>query len=458
MCLTIVTIATIFVSSNYTGHASEIQYKGLFTIQFSWNSQSFSSKNSVEIQYKKAGLLKKSKLSAGGMPITPKNTVLSMQLSAGEYEFQALRLVGPDFGYGKYLNIPFEKTFVIKPGQVTNGGLFFIGKEDKSSNDIMYLVIDNDNDIERYVNIHYKGEVNTPITINRAWEFLKKDKINSINEAYTAKLIESESKKARPKVTLLYTTLGIVLRMKKDSEGKVLDYSIIKTPSYQEIVGMKVLGKNLLCTLGNGDHWYGTNEEIDYMPYPSEIEKYGKLYSLGGEKFLMVDSNFNIHYTAEAFDWQSQNEFEVERKYGLLKDEDYSIPSLYFGKDNMYIFSKSSGKYRLLLRSAYEEVNFTEVPLTKDVKQVPMVTETEKQLILGPDLKTFASAKRPAYLYVQDHGTDIWRVVDLPRGDCNRFGVDSKNGYRYSVTCGGEVTYHSLDNGSTWEEQSSTKK
>lgn len=439
--------------------ATEIctQDKGLFTIQFSWNSQSFSNKNSVEVQYKKEGLLKKSKSTGSGIINSPKNSVLSLELSPGIYHFEAVKMVGPDFGYGKYLNIPFDKSFEIRGGQVTNGGLFFIGKETKGSYDIYFLTLDNDKDIERFVSTHYRDYTASTDSFNRPWEYTDDKILGSIIEAYAATLIPAEENRKRPKVTYLYTTLGIVMKMKKDATGKVLEHELIKTPSYQEIVEMAFKDGKMICRLGNGDYWYGERDVPEYLPLPGQIRNYGKLYYLGPSKFIFIENDYGIHFATSEFNWSSQNEFRIERKYGLLKDQNYSIPKIYFGGDNMYIYSTTGGKYKRLLRSPYENIAFQEITLDRDVKQVPMVTETKSQLILGPDLKIFSSAKRPAYLYVQNRGSDNWSVVDLPRGDCNLFGVDKKDDQIYYTTCGGEVKYLSPDSGATWELRSTSK-
>lgn len=433
------------------------QEKGLFTIQFSWNSESFSKKNSVEIQYKKDGLLKKSKSSGAGIISSPKNSVLSLELSPGIYHFEALKMVGPDFEYGKYLKIPFDKSFEVKAGQVTNGGLFFIGKETKESLNIYHLTLDNDNDIERYVSVHYPTFDAAPGAIAHAWEFTDDKKLESIIKAYAATLIPAEENRKRPKVTYLFTTLGIIIKMKKDASGKVLEHELIKTPSYQEIVQVVFKDQKMICRLGNGDYWYGEPEAPEYLPLPKQMKAFGTLYYLGPSKWMFLENDYGLHFATSNFNWTSQNDFRVERKFGLLKDQDYSWPKLYFGKENIYVFSSSQGKYRRLLRSAYDDLRFEEIALGKEVRQVPMVTETKSQLILGPDLKLFASAKRPAYLYVQDKGSASWQVIDLPRGDCNRFGVDPDNDLRYTLTCGGEVTYVSEDSGGTWTLQKSTK-
>lgn len=433
------------------------QEKGLFTIQFSWNSQSFSSKNSVEIQYKKEGLLKKSKSTGGGIITSPKNSILNLELSPGVYHFEALKMVGPDFGYGKYLKIPFDQTFEIKAGQVTNGGLFFIGKENKESLSIYFLTLDNDKDIERFVSIHHREYAPSPEDFIRPWQYTDDQILGSIIEAYAATLIPAEENRKRPKVNYLYTTLGIVMKMKKDETGKVLEHELIKTPSYQEIVEMAFKDGKMICRLGNGDYWYGESDAPEYLPLPDQIRKYGKLYYLGPSKFIFIENDYGIHFTNSGFDWKSQNEFRIERKYGLLKDQNYSIPNIYFGGDHMYIYSTTGGKYKRLLSSTYDDIAFQEVNLGREVKQVPMITETKSQLILGPDLKIFANAKRPAFLYVQDRGSTNWNVIDLPRGDCNRFGVDSENDTIYYVTCGGEVRYTSTNAGATWELRNSAK-
>ena len=85
-----------------------------------------------------------------------------------------------------------------------------------------------------------------------------------------------------------------------------------------------------------------------------------------------------------------------------------------------------------------------------------MVTETDTKLIIGPDLKLNATAKRPAYLYIKDHTSDVWEVRDLPRGDCNRFYPGKDQNILYTE-CSKNNWFESHDYGITWSKWQASK-
>ena len=116
----------------------------------------------------------------------------------------------------------------------------------------------------------------------------------------------------------------------------------------------------------------------------------------------------------------------------------------------MYIYTDGGGANKRVLRSPYEDIRFESVMLSKDVRKVGMVTETETKLILGPDLRS--SVKKPALLYVQTVSNDTWEIVELPRGDCNTFSPYKDDENHFYIKCWKEDhEFQSFDGGNTWE-------
>ncbi|NAS12149.1 hypothetical protein [Poritiphilus flavus] len=397
--------------------------KGLFAVQFSWNSDSYSRKVTVEVEYRKEGFLKKTKVSGQTAFHAIKNQFITLELSDGEYELMAVRLMGPEIGYNKYLKIPMDGKFTIKSGQVTNGGLIYLIRENRESDKVMALRIDNAEDVKRYVRTYKSDYADAGESIVPAWKFLENDKVDKLVESFAKVLVDRHSAKLDTKITHLYATLGTVIKMEKDAQGKVTDYELISTPTYQQIKKM-VLKKDhtIICTLENGSFLYGTEGGLDYMPLPKGLEKVPDLEVLKNNRFLLVDGNFNIFSSDTSFVWKVQTDHRYEQKSaGLLGTITISYPKVYKGKRHIYIYSPKDDKHRILLQSTYEDLDFKAIPLSKDVKKVPMVTETPTHIIIGPHLKLSATANRPGYLYVKEHDSDTWMVRDLPRGDCKRF-------------------------------------
>ena len=193
--------------------------KGLFTIQFSWNKESFSNNIAVGVSYKKKAFLSKEKASGYNMSSVSKNGILSLELNDGEYELVSVNLTGKEIGYNKVLKVPLEETFTIVNGKVTNGGLIFIGKEQKGNTQVYSIRIDNTKDIQRFLAVHKKEYSNSLENIKPAYKFLPNEKLNKIIEAYVETLVAKENLKPRAKVKYLYTTLGIFIKMEKTKRG-----------------------------------------------------------------------------------------------------------------------------------------------------------------------------------------------------------------------------------------------
>ncbi|TYP98693.1 hypothetical protein C7447_1028 [Tenacibaculum adriaticum] len=434
--------------------------KGLFTIQFSWNSDSYARNVSVQVEYKKKGFLKKKKTSGETAFHAIKNQFITLELSEGEYELLSVRLTGGKIGYGKFLRIPLEGTFNIKKEQVTNGGMIYLIRENESSNKVMALPINNTEDVKRYVR-QYKSEyANQIASMQSAWKFLSNDKVDKLVTSFAELLVSRHNAKPNTKVTHLYATLGMVIKMKKDKNGKVINYKLINTPTYQQIKKMTLKKDNtIICTLENGSFLYGTEEGLEYMPLPSGLESAPELQSLKGNKFLLADNSFNIFWADSSFKWKSQLEFRKEQKapgFFSLSAIPY-YPKIYNGKKHLYIYSSNSEKYKILLQSEYDNIHFTSVPLAKKVKKITKVTETPTHLIIGPHLKLNATAKRPGYLYVKKHDSEEWNVRDLPRGDCKRFfpGKDENIWY---TECSKNNWLESKDYGVSWSKWKAPKK
>ncbi len=440
---------------NTSTRSAETSDKGLFSIQFSWNKESYSENLVVEIEYKRKAFLSKAKSSGSQILLASKNDFINLELREGEYEFVAIKLKGLEIGYNKYLRIPIEESFTVKPGIVTNGGLMFLVRESKKSQQVLTLKIDNTPDVKRYVTI-YKPEFNPQIeAIEQAWKFIENTKVDKMVTTFAKALVARENKAPRPKVKYMYTTLGMVFKMDKDAAGKVTNYKLIKTPTYQQITKMSLKNNKLTCTLANGSFLYGDENGLEYMSLPKALEKIPSLYVVD-DQFLLVDSNFNIFWADNSFTWTAQSEFRHAKTEAGKFFSQPSYPIFYKGKYHIYIYSKATGKQKLLLRSDRKNIKFEKVALSNDVKRVPMVTETSTKIILGPDLKLNATAKRPAYLYVKDHDGDTWEVRNLPRGDCNVFSP-GKDETIFFTKCDKKYWYQSDDYGKTWFEYKAKK-
>ena len=433
--------------------------KGLFTIQFSWNSDSYSKNLAVKVEYKKKGFLAKKKASGGAAFSSTKNQILSLSLAEGEYEIYAVHLTGAEIGYNKYLKIPLEGSFVIKSGEVSNGGLIYLIRENKQSNKVMALRIDNTPDVFKYISTYKNDFAGSEPTIKPAWKFLENEKVDKLVNSFADLLVKRESARKRPKITYLYATLGTVLKMKKDSEGKVLSYKIIPTPTYQQIKGMGLLKNgSLLCTLDNGGFLYGDSSQLNYMPLPKKLEGKPEFEQIKGNQFLLVDSKFNIYWADDSFNWTAQNEFRMDIKPGgfFALGALPVYPKIYKGKQHLYIYSPTDDKRKILLQSDYETLDFKSIPLSKEVKKISLVSETLTHVIIGPILRLQATAKRPAYLYFKEHNSEEWVVRDMPRGDCKRF-FPGKDWTTLYAECSKGNWLESIDHGVTWTKWQGSK-
>ncbi len=434
---------------------AEAGNKGLFNIQFSWNSDSYSKKISVEVEYKKKGFLTKKKASGTTAFHAVKNQFINLELAEGEYELSAVRLRGPEIGYNKYLKIPLAGSFVITAGKVTNGGLIYLIRENKTSDNVMALRINNTTDVQRYVASYKKEFTSSDSNIQPAWKFLENEKVDKLVQSFAKLLAQRESARKRPKVTHLYASLGMVLKLEKDSQGTVTSHELIPTPSYQQIKNMTLQKDGtIICTLENGSFLFGNNEKLNYMPLPEGLEGMPDLQLIKNDRFLLVDTNFNIFSADDSFNWKAQTDFRYERKAAgfFAVSVVPAYPKVYKGKQHLYIYSPSNDhKHKVLLQSGYDEIDFRSIPLSKEVKRVPLVTETPTHIIIGPHTKLNATAKRPAYLYVKEHSQDEWLVRNLPRGDCKRFYPGKDQSILYTE-CSKNNWFESSDYGVTWSK------
>ena len=425
--------------------------KGLFTIQFSWNRDSYSRDLVVEVEYKKEGFLKRTKVSGKNAFQAIKNQFIALDLNEGAYELMAVRLSGPDIGYNKFLKVPMDGKFTIRTGQVTNGGLIYLIRENRKSDRVMALRINNGTDVGQYLD-HYRTDYPGAVaSIVPAWEFLQTEQVEKLIKSFAKVLVDRHSAKSNTKVTHLYATLGTIIEMEKDPEGKVTDHRLIPAPTYQQIESMTLKkDQTMICTLQNGSFLYGRKEGLDFMPLPKGLETSPRLEILKNGRFLLVDGNFNIFSTDTSFTWKAQREHRYEQRSSnlLIKVRAFN-PKVYRGKKHIYIYDPMDDRHSVLLQATYEDLDFAAIPLSRDVKAVPMVTETPTHIILGPHLKLSPGANRPAYLYVKEHGKGDWMIRDLPRGDCNRFypGEDQSIWY---TECSKNNWFETRDAGLSW--------
>lgn len=424
--------------------------KGLFSIQFSWNNASFDDLMRVQVQYKKKGLLTKKKGGSGSFVSAGKDTYLNIELAEGDYEFLEVQLQNDkSIPTGKYLKLAFDGSFSIKAGQVTTGGMIFLVRQNKQSFNIIHLKIDNSEDVKRYVSTYKRDYASK---VNPAWEFLPKETVDKMVSAYAAQLIKRESASKRPKVQYTYSTLGIVLKMKKDlTTGKVLDYKLIPTSTYQQIrkMSLKKEGK-IMCELRNDMFLYGDDDALPFMPLPKSLVSYPEIHELDDTNFLMIDRNRNLYTADNTFNWKDHTEFSSEYEESFFQART-TRTEIYKGPRHLYVYTTGIGKNKLLLQSSYGDFDFTEVQLSKDIKKIPLVTETSTQIIIGPVLKVNYSAKRPGFIYVKTEGSDTWQEHSLPFGDCYNFAPDKKDETIFYTKCKESEWHRSYDSGKTWE-------
>ena len=453
LCVIISCYGSSVYASNISCQAEE--NKGLFSIQFSWNAESFSKNTSIEVIYKRKAFLSKAKSSGEEVFIAMRNTFINLELKEGEYELVALHLKGKEFGYNKYMNVPINEGFVVKSGKVTNGGLFFLVRENTSSMKIMTLKMNNSPDVKQYVNT-FKPEYTAQLDeLEPAWKFIDNSTVDNMVEAYAKTLVERQKASSKKNIIYTYATLGIAIKLKRDPEGNIVDYQLISTPSYQQILKMILKEDKIICILANGSFLYGDDKGLEFMPMPKGLQTVPSLHVVNN-KFLMIDSNFNIFSADRLFEWKEQLEYNnAKTEMGKFLSE-ASYPVFYEGKKHLYIFSKATGKQKILLQSKRDEIHFKPIPLSDDVKRIPMVTETAEKIIVGPVLKLSATPKRPAYIYLKDHDNDTWVVRDLPRGDCKRFYPGKDQTILYTE-CSTNNWFESHDYGKTWSKWQASK-
>ena len=433
--------------------------KGLLSIQFSWNKEAYGDNTSIEIEYKRKSFLSKAKASGKTALYAKKNEFINLELREGGYELTAIKIHTSEVLSGYYVRVPIEETFIIKPGHVTNGGMIFLVKENKKSKAVMTLKLDNTADLKQYVNIYMPAYEGKLASLEPAWKFIAKDKVDKLIASFADAIVKNENKSPRKNLNYMRTTLGMVFKMKQGADNKITDYELIPTPTYQEIIGMKVLknGK-LLCTLENGSFLYGDDNSLEFMPLPKGLEKVPEIQLIKNDRFLLVDANFNIFSSDASFNWKEQLDHRYEQKSAGLFTifPSVSYPKIYKGKQHVYIYSPSDDKQLVLLQSSYEDIDFKPIPLSKEVKKVPLVTETPTHLIIGPHLKQSATSKRPGYIYVKEHSGNTWTVRDLPRGDCKRFFAGKDESILYTE-CSKNNWFESRDFGQSWSKWEASK-
>lgn len=461
--LAIILLGSVNISNanNNSCDSGQDAVDGLFTIQFSWNKESYNDNTSVEIEYKRKSFLSKAKASGKTALYAKKNEFINLELKEGEYEFTAIKIHTSEVLSGYYVRVPIEETFTIKAGHITNGGMIFLVKKNKKSNAVMTLKLDNTADVKQYVNIYMPSYESKIEAIEPAWKFLEKDTVEKLVRSYAETIIKNENKNPRKNMKYMRTTLGMVFKMEQGADDKITDFKLIPTPTYQEIIGMKILKKEgkLLCTLENGSFLYGDDNGLDFMPLPKGLEKVPELQFIKNGRFLLVDANFNIFSSDTSFKWKEQLNFRKEQKSAgifTIFPSSVSYPKIYKGKQHIYIYSPAEDKNLVLLQSGYGDIDFKPVPLSKEVKKVPLVTETPTHLIIGPHVKQSATAKRPAYLYIKELASDTWTVRDLPQGNCKRFfpGKDESIWY---TECSKNNWFESNDAGQNWSTWKSSK-
>ncbi len=433
--------------------------KGLFSIQFSWNKESFNDVTRIEIEYKRKGLLNRKKASGKTALYAKKNEFINLELREGEYEMTAIKIGIGVIGYGEYQRVSIDETFVVKAGQVTNGGMIFLIRENKEAKSVMLLKLDNTADVKQYVNIYmpaYEANLNS---LQPAWKFLENKTVDNLITSFADAIVKNENRNPRKNMKYLRTTLGMVFKLTQNADGKITSYELIPTPTYQEIKAMKILPEGkLLCTLENGSFLYGDDTGLDFMPLPKGLEKAPELTLIKEGRFLLVDAHFNIFSADTSFNWNEQLTYRREQKspgiFTIFPTVTY--PKIYKGKDHVYIYSPKEEKDLILLQSGYDNIDFQPVALSEDVKKVPLVSETSSHIFVGPILKQSATAKRPAYLYVKEHTAPGWAVRNLPRGDCNRFSP-SEDGSVIYAECSKDNWFESRDLGKSWSKWKASK-
>ena len=448
-----------------TINATETQDKGYYAIQFSWHTDSYSPSSEVKITYKRKGFLNKTQSS---ITVT-KNKFVTLELEPGEYELKDIRLNGGNIPVFKYLKIPLTGSFTIEKGKITNGGLIYLMQENKQSNKVMTLKINNTPDLFEYAKTYLSQKNLKADDIVPAWSFLKNDVVDKLIQSFAELLVKRESPLKRPNVTYLHTTLGMIIKMKKDVQGIVTDYELIPTNTYQQIMKMTLKSdQKYVCDLENGLILYGSDAGLQYAPMPNNVEKTADFHELKNNQYLLVDDNYNIAWADSLFTWHTQSEFRHEQKTkkappGALFSSNLTeaSPFVYMGKKHIYVYSKpefvaslsktAKVKRNILLQSNYENIHFKPIDLPEDLKKIPLVTETFEHLMLGPFRKSHYNEKKLAYIYIKKLNSDSWEIRELPKNYCTSF-YPNKTGEILFTECTKGNWFESFDNGLTWSK------
>ncbi|MDN5216681.1 hypothetical protein QQ020_31720 [Fulvivirgaceae bacterium BMA12] len=419
--------------------------KGLFTIQFSWDTDSYPRDYRVGINYAAAS---KSKVFKGKpqQAMINKNLSATLVLEEGTYRISSIDLHSVSLN-GKKISIKFDRTFTIKAGEAVNGGLVFITKE-PTSNNVYLLSIDNHQDALWYVKQYHQEYLSSDGKgLSAAWKFIDAQQIDQLVESYEKLIVARAKAKPKNSVKYLYSVLGIMLELEKEKDGTIKGYKSIKTGTHQQIIKSVVLKDKILCLLGQGQYLYGTSQGLSAIPMPEDLESEPRLYLIAVDKFLVFDKNLNIYTSVgEEISWQKQDEFR-------RSDSQFHGPYLSYGPKEMYIYTTGTGKERRLLHSPYDQIAFKAMPMSDDIKKIPNLIARGKKIIIGP--KTTNLVKKGSLIYIKEVDSDEWHLVQAPRGDCNRLYVDKNDDNRFDVTCGTfskKWKYQSLDGGETWNE------
>lgn len=422
--------------------------RGLFTIQFSWDSDSYKRDYRVGINYKKPSLqITRAIKDIPEYTVVQKNMSMAHKLKPGTYTINSIELFSKELN-GKKISIAFNRTFTIDAGEVVNGGLIFITKNPEN-NQVMLLPIDNKNDAKSYVRQRHKDFLTQgSVQITSAWDFIDPPKVDKLIKAHQDMIFAREKLKSKSRVKYLYSVLGTVLEIQRDKDGKPTGYKTISTNTYNQIEKAYFYYGKLLCTLKQGRTLYGDpGSGLSEVPLPAGLNSEPKLYLVGEDKFLVYDKDLNIFTSIDSGQsWTLQDEFK--RSGGWI-----NYPYTSFGPDNIYIFTTTTGQDSKLLVSSYTDLNFRQMQLPKEIKRIHEVTATKSKLIIGP-IPTNVKKKK-ATIFIKQKDQDEWKLVEAPRHDCKTISAGKKDEDVFNLTCGvagARYKYQSTDGGESWKE------
>ena len=405
--------------------------EGLLIAQLSWPAYAFDTNVKATLTYKK-NLLADPVIISG-----TKNQFLVSGIKEGTYNLLSVSLSEGSIPSGKKLTISLDKKMTIEAGKITNLGLLFISPETDSKK-VTLLPVDNTPDIKRLLSLHFPKMNQQPESFKQVFPFIEKEKIDGIIANYAKILVDAENAHPNPQVSYMYATLGILLKMTRDENGKVIDYKQIPTKTYQEVTGVTFNSDKLFCRLGNGEYLYGAEDNLSYVQRPAGV--FRTIYFLGNSLFLTTDMNFNLYVTNDTFNWKVYTGFN--QGYG-------TNPTVYLGPRNIYVYSTSA-----LLTTAYSALSFKEVPLPQDedfhIGIDFKVVETKDKLFIGPNNLGLKKAR----LYITDSEYSQWETLEMPKSMCSDFTVDKNDdNHLYAKCTWKDILFESFDGGNSWKEQ-----